>query len=46
MRQVIRRFVKHLEIERNASHAHVKSYLYDLNKFRAYLVQELWSRIN
>ena len=38
MRQVIRRFLKHLEAEKNASLTTIESYRYDLHKFDNYLV--------
>jgi len=38
MRQVIRRFLKHLEAEKNASPATIDSYQYDLNKFGDFVV--------
>ncbi len=33
MRQVIRRFLKHLDAEKNASFSTIHSYRYDLTKF-------------
>jgi site-specific recombinase XerD len=44
MRQVIRRFLKHLEAEKNASVTTIESYQYDLHKFDAYLVKRLGNR--
>ena len=44
MRQVIRRFLKHLVAEKNASPATITSYGEDLQKFRSFLVQQLGSR--
>jgi site-specific recombinase XerD len=44
MRQVIRRFLKHLEAEKNASETTIESYQYDLHKFYAYLVKRLGNR--
>ena len=44
MRQVIRRFLKHLEAEKNASETTIESYQYDLLKFDAYLVKRLGNR--
>jgi len=44
MRQVIKRFLKHLEAEKNATPATIKSYQHDLYKFHAYLVQRLRSK--
>lgn len=44
MRQVIRRFLKHLVAEKNASPATIKSYGEDLQKFRSFLVQHLGPR--
>jgi len=38
MRQVIRRFLNHLETEKNASLTTIESYWFDLNKFDDYLV--------
>jgi len=38
MRQVIGRFLKHLEAEKNASLYTIESYQYDLHKFDAYLI--------
>ena len=38
MRQVIRRFLRYLDAERNASVTTVESYQYDLRKFELYLV--------
>ena len=36
MRQVIRRFLKHLDAEKNASVTTIESYKYDLHKFDVY----------
>src|SRR4029450_9587099 len=44
MRQVIRRFLKHLKAEKNASETTIESYQYDLHKFYAYLVKRLGNR--
>ena len=44
MRQVIRRFLNHLETEKNASLTTIKSYRYDLHKFDDYLVKRLGNR--
>src|SRR4029450_13764806 len=44
MRQVIRRFLKHLKTEKNASLTTIESYRYDLHKFYAYLVKRLGNR--
>jgi len=44
MRQVISRFLKHLEAEKNASETTIESYQYDLHKFYAYLVKRLGNR--
>jgi integrase/recombinase XerD len=44
MRQVIRRFLKHLEAEKNASLTTLESYRYDLYKFDDYLVKRLGNR--
>ena len=44
MRQVIRRFLKHLVAEKNASPATITSYGEDLQKFRSFLVLQLGSR--
>ena len=41
MRQVIRRFLNHLETEKNASLTTIESYRYDLHKFDDYLVKRL-----
>ena len=35
MRQVIRRFLKHLDAEKNASATTIETYRYDLRKFQA-----------
>jgi site-specific recombinase XerD len=44
MRQVIKRFLKHLDAEKNASLSTIESYRYDLHKFYAYLVKRLGNR--
>jgi integrase/recombinase XerC len=44
MRQVIRRFLKHLDAEKNASVTTIISYKYDLHKFDVYLVKRLGNR--
>jgi site-specific recombinase XerD len=44
MRQVIRRFLKHLDTEKNASVTTIESYQYDLEKFDVYLVKRLGNR--
>ena len=44
MRQVIRRFLKHLEAEKNASVTTIESYQYDLHKFDDHLVKRLGNR--
>ena len=44
MRQVIRRFLKHLDAEKNASVTTIESYKYDLHKFDVYLVKRLGNR--
>ena len=44
MRQVIRRFLKHLDAEKNASVTTIESYQYDLHKFDVYLVKRLGNR--
>ena len=44
MRQVIRRFLKHLEAEKNGSVTRIENYQYDLHKFDAYLVKRLGNR--
>jgi len=44
MRQVIRRFLKHLEAEKNASPSTIDSYQYDLNKFDDYVAHRLGNR--
>ena len=44
MRQVIRRFLKHLDAEKNASLSTIVSYQYDLTKFDDYLVRRLGRR--
>jgi len=45
MRQVIHRFLKHLEAEKNASPTTVATYQYDLDKFHAYLVTNVGNRL-
>ena len=44
MRQVIRRFLKHLDAEKNASPSTIHTYRYDLIKFDGYLAHRLGSR--
>jgi site-specific recombinase XerD len=44
MRQVIKRFLKHLDAEKNASVTTMESYKYDLHKFDDYLVKRLGNR--
>ena len=44
MRQVIRRFLKHLDAEKNANATTTESYKYDLHKFDVYLVKRLGNR--
>jgi site-specific recombinase XerD len=44
MRQVIRRFLKHLDTEKNASVTTIESYQYDLRKFDVYLVKRLGNK--
>jgi site-specific recombinase XerD len=44
MRQVISRFLKHLEAEKNASATTIETYQYDLHKFNVYLVKRLGKR--
>ena len=44
MRQVIRRFLKHLVAEKNASSSTIDTYRYDLNKFDGYMAHRLGSR--
>ena len=44
MRQVIKRFLKHLNAEKNASRSTIESYRYDLHKFDDYLVKRLGNR--
>ena len=44
MRQVIRRFLRHLDAEKNASPSTIESYRYDLIKFDDYLVCRLGKR--
>jgi len=44
MRQVIRRFLKHLVAEKNASPATIVCYRQDLQRFRSFLVRDLGPR--
>ena len=44
MRQVIKRFLNHLETDKNASLTTIESYRYDLHKFDDYLVKRLGNR--
>ena len=44
MQQVISRFLKHLEAEKNASATTIETYQYDLHKFDVYLVKRLGKR--
>jgi site-specific recombinase XerD len=44
MRQVIRRFLKHLDAEKNASPSTMDSYQYALTKFDDYLARRLGGR--
>jgi site-specific recombinase XerD len=44
MRQVIRRLLKHLDAEKNASLSTIESYQYDLTKFDDYLIRPLGRR--
>jgi site-specific recombinase XerD len=44
MRQVIKRFLKHLDAEKNASLSTIESYRYDLTKFDDYLGHRLGNR--
>ena len=44
MRQVIRRFLKYLDAEKNASVTTIERYRYDLRKFDLYLVKRLGNR--
>jgi site-specific recombinase XerD len=44
MRQVIRRFLKHLDAQKNASASTIDTYRYDLTKFDDYLAHRLGSR--
>jgi integrase/recombinase XerD len=44
MRQAIRRFLKHLDAEKNASVTTIESYQYDLRKFDVYLVKRLGNK--
>jgi site-specific recombinase XerD len=43
-RQVIRRFLKHLDAEKNASSSTIDTYRYDLNKFDDYVAHRLGNR--
>jgi integrase/recombinase XerC len=45
MRQVIGRFLKHLEAEKNASQSTIETYQYDLYKFDSYLIKRLGNRL-
>jgi site-specific recombinase XerD len=44
MQQVIRRFLKHLDTEKNASATTIQTYRYDLRKFDLYLAKRLGNR--
>jgi site-specific recombinase XerD len=44
MRQVMSRFLRHLEAEKNASATTIETYQYDVHKFDAYLVKRLGKR--
>src|SRR5262245_10438350 len=44
MRQVIGRFLRHLDAEKNASASTIDTYRYDLTKFDHYLAQRLGGR--
>ncbi len=44
MRRVIKRFVQHLETEKNARPATMAAYQYDLQKFHEYLVLHMGNR--
>jgi site-specific recombinase XerD len=44
MRQVIRRFLKHLDAEKDASATTIQTYRYDLRKFDLYLAKRLGNR--
>ena len=44
MRQVIRRFLKHLDAEKNATVSTIDTYRYDLNKFDDYMAHRLGRR--
>jgi integrase/recombinase XerC len=44
MRQVIKRFLNHLETEKNATLTTIESYQYDLHKFDDHLVERLGNR--
>jgi site-specific recombinase XerD len=46
MRQVIKRFLKHLDAKKNASGTTIESYQYDLRKFDLYLVKRLGKQIS
>jgi len=44
MREVIRRFLRHLDAEKNASPSTIESYRYDLTRFDDYLIRRLGKR--
>src|SRR5262249_34832332 len=44
MREVIRRFLRHLDAEKNASPSTIESYRCDLTKFDDYLIRRLGKR--
>ena len=44
MRQVIKRFLNHLDTEKNVSLTTIESYRYDLHKFDDYLIKRLGNR--
>ncbi len=44
MRRVIKRYLQHLEVEKNASPATIAAYQHDLKKFHEYLVQQMGDR--
>ena len=44
MRHVIKRFLNHLDTEKNASFTTIESYRYDLHKFDDYLINRLGNR--
>ena len=44
MRQVVKRFLNHLETEKNASLTTIESYRYDLHKFDDYLIKRMGNR--